>query len=376
MKNTGKTRNDLYEFFALLRAGLWERELNNLYLDTVDLAKLNQLANEQAVVGLVAAGLDYTRGLNLPKDKILTFVGYALQVEQRNKLMNQFVAKIIREMQEKGISVLLVKGQGIAQCYENPLWRMCGDVDLLLDKINYEKAKQFLIPKASIVGTEIIDELHIGLTIESWEVELHGTLHSELSFKIDRQLDEIQNFVLSKGRVRTWQNGDVNVSLPDPNEDVIFVFVHILQHFYKGGIGLKQICDWSRLLWTYRESIDTSLLEERLHSMKLMSEWRAFAAFAIKYLGLPIEAVPLRSESDRWKLKADKICSFIIDVGNFGQNRDSSYICKKTYIRRKLISFWRRCKDLIHHAQIFPLDSFRFLPSITFNGLRSAIRGE
>ena len=36
----------------------------------------------------------------------------------------------------------------------------------------------------------------------------------------------------------------VQVFLPAPDEDVVFVFSHILQHFYKEGIGLRQICVW------------------------------------------------------------------------------------------------------------------------------------
>ena len=112
-----------------------------------------------------------------------------------------------------------------------------------------------------------------------------------------------------------------------------------------------------------------------------MSEWKAFGAFSVEYLGMPADAVPLldvRSlkEDVRWRRKADRICSFIMEVGNMGHNRDSSYYVKYPYVIRKAFSFSRRLGDLYRHARIFPLDSFRFLPSIVFNGVRSAINGE
>ena len=175
--------------------------------------------------------------------------------------------------------------------------------------------------------------------------------------------------------------------LPAANEDVVYVFAHILQHFYKGGIGLRQICDWCRLLWTYRKSLNYEYLESIIREAGLMSEWKAFGAFAVEYLGMPVEAMPLldvrcRKEDGRSEIvvnlrkKADKICEFILEVGNFGHNRDNSYFQKHSYFIQKCISAWRRVKDLCRHATIFPVNSVRFFFGIMHNGIVSATRGE
>ncbi len=91
---------------------------------------------------------------------------------------------------------------------------------------------------------------------------------------------------------------------------------------------------------------------------------------------MPSEAMPMYSPDKKWKRKADKICLFIMEVGNFGHNRDNSYYDKYPFLVRKFYSFGRRCGDLLRHARIFPLDSIRFFPGIVFNGLRSAANGE
>lgn len=172
-------------FFALLKAGLWETEVSFLPYGELDFAKLHQLAEEQGVVGLIAAGLGHVKDRIVPKEEALQFIGQTLQMELQNQAMNNFIREIFEKMGDAGIHFVLVKGQGIAQCYERPLWRSCGDIDLLLDKENYEKAKVLLIPLASSACEEDVAAMHLGLNIDSWVVELHGLLHSTISQRAD-----------------------------------------------------------------------------------------------------------------------------------------------------------------------------------------------
>ncbi len=363
-------------FFDLLRAGLWEKEVRLAPYGTIDFSAVLDLAEEQSVVGLLAAGIEYVVDGKPQKKDVLQFIGRTVQLEQRNQAMNYFIGVLVEKMRETGIYTLLVKGQGVAQCYERPLWRACGDVDFFLDDENYERAKAFLKPLAASVEEEYVREKHLGMTIDPWVVELHGRLYSGLSGRIERELDAVQRETFGGGRVRIWKDGETEVPLLAVENDVFYVFTHIMQHFYKGGIGLRQICDWCRLLWTYREKMDVAKLEGRILRSGLMTSWKAFGAFAVEYLGMPVEAMPFYSDEKKWKRKASKIRDFVMMSGNFGHNRDNSYFKKYPYLIRKCISFGRRMGDLLRHARIFPLDSLRFFPSMLFNGLRSAARGE
>lgn len=398
-----KLDNNRRVFFELLRAGLWgDQELvqgiKSLKVqDSVDWKKVHQLAQEQSVVGLVAAGIDIVQKVQgvqkfkVPQTLLLQWIGEVQVIEQRNKAMNAFVAALIDKLRKNDVYAILVKGQGIAQCYEKPLWRSSGDVDLLLSNSNYEKAKSVLLPLATDVETEYSHFKHQGMTIGGWVVELHGTLHSRLSKRVDSGIDEVQRDVFCGGKVRTWMvqgeglkdngsSGDVQVFLPAPDEDVIFVFTHILHHFFIDGIGLRQICDWCRLLYTYRDSLNYGLLESRILKMGLMTEWKAFATFAVEWLGMPVEAMPLLDSSNvqefkKFEKKADKICMFVLEVGNFGhkQRRDYSGM---SYLRRKLVSVWGRLGDMLRHFQLFPKDSIVFFGGVLRSGLHAAMRGE
>lgn len=376
MKKQNKSIENVDVFFALVRAGLWEKSIQLLPYGKIDFSVVQVLAEEQSVVGLVVAGLAHVSDTIVPKKDVIQLIGQTLQMEERNKAMNYFIGVLVDKMRDVGIYTLLVKGQGIAQCYEKPHWRACGDVDFFMDADNYEKAKAFLTPLAVSVEPESEDSLHFGMTIDPWVVELHGTLHCGLSPRMDKVIDAVQKDTFDNGNVRVWNSSGTDVYLPCVDNDIVFIFTHFLKHFYKGGIGLRQICDWCRLLWTYRDNINISLLSSRLRGMRLVSEWKAFATYAVDYLGMPVEAMPLYDSTSHWSKKAHRIHSFILEVGNFGHNRDMSYYAKYPYLYRKAISLWQRVGDFCRHALIFPLDSVRFFPSMVFNGLRSAFKGE
>ena len=367
-------------FFTLLRAGLWNQESKHFPFPNAAFPRVFLLAEEQSVVGLIAAGIEWfsVQDLNfkIPKEDALQFIGRTVQLEKTNQAMNQFIVTLAGRMQEAGIYALLVKGQGIAQCYSKPLWRSCGDVDLLLDKTNYTKAINFLAPMAQSIDEEDPLRLHYGMTIGRWVVELHGTLRSGLSSRIDNEIDAIQHKTFEENHVRIWSHRNQTVYLPSPDNDIIFVFSHILQHFFKGGIGLRQICDLCRLLWTFRSDININLLEQRLRKMRLISEWRTFAALAVDYLGMPAEAMPLYAQDRKWSKKGYKVLSLIIETGNFGHNRDMSYIKKNTYVYRKTKSFAYLLKDSTRRITIFPIDSIRVLVKKLLFGVNMIIKGK
>ena len=368
--------NNQRALFELIKAGLWDNEVLLSQFDEIDFTEVYRLAEEQSVIGLVTAGLEHVIDAKVPQEVILTFIGFSLQLEQQNKSMNEFVAKLIEKLRNEGVYALLLKGQEVAQCYEKPLWRSCGDVDLFLSDDNYKKAKKSLVPLASSVEDEYVQAKHFGMTIDGFVVELHGNLHCPLSSKVVRGLKAIQDDTFYSGNVRSWQNGRTQIFLLSVENDIVYVFTHFLNHFYKEGVGLRQICDWCRLLWTYREKLDLRVLESRIKQMGLVSEWKAFGAYAVEYLGMPSDAMPMYSDEAKWKRKAALINDFILRVGNMGNNMDMSHFSNKPFFVRKCISAGRRLGDLFNHARIFPLDSLLFSFSIMKNGLKSAMRGE
>lgn len=373
------SRKHLDAFFALLRAGLFPvhgEGVPDIRIDeTTDWNVVYRQAQEQSVQGIVLQGVEELKAkgieLGVPKTLLLQWIGEVQMIEQRNKDMNAFIAKLITKLREADIYALLVKGQGIAQCYEKPLWRSCGDVDLYLSKENYEKAKAFLLPLAERIEIEDKKRLHLGMTIGGWVVELHGTLYTEISHKINRVSDEVHEDIFYGGNVRSWINSGVQVFLPSANSDVIIVFIHFIDHFYGEGVGLRQICDWCRLLYTYRESLNYALLERRIRRAGLMTEWKGFGAFAVDYLGMPKMAMPLYEGKTNVHRKAEKICKLVIETGNFGHNKDVSYRRKHSGLIGHFITAWKRFKEFARIAMIFHRNAPKFYVTYLINRFRA-----
>ena len=106
-----------------------------------------------------------------------------------------------------------------------------------------------------------------------------------------------------------------------------------------------------------------------------MTEWKAFAALAVDWLGMPIEAMPLYSEDKRWPRKAHKIIADILNVGNFGHKRRRHFE-GKPYLVEKFLSFWGRLSDMLRHFSVFPKDSVVFFGGVIRTGLHAVVRGE
>ena len=61
-------------FFALLQAGLWEKEVRFRPSAPVNYKAVFNLASEQSVVGLLAAGLEYVPDVEVAKPVAVTIL--------------------------------------------------------------------------------------------------------------------------------------------------------------------------------------------------------------------------------------------------------------------------------------------------------------
>lgn len=336
--------NNRQALLALARAGLWEKDVWLLPFGDIEFSQVLNLAEEQSVVGILSAGLEHVVDEKIPKEVALQFVGQALQMEQRNLAMTKFTAEAVEKMREVGLNPLLVKGQGIGQCYERPLWRVSGDIDFFFSKVDYPKAVEFFKSWSGNVVQDSRYTKSFGVVIDPWFIEIHGTLRSTLSSRQVKEIDAVQEDTFKNKKFRVWKHGETEIYLPEVNNDLIFVFTHFVRHFYKEGVCIRQLCDWCRLLWTFRDSIDANLLAARIKRMNLMDEWRAFAALAVDYLGMPVEAMPLYVADQKWHEKGEKILSYILD------KKESGKVARTLAI-----------------AKIFPGNTIKFSPSIFFH---------
>ena len=362
-------------FFSLLRSGLWnEVPDSSLFAGDTDWEGLYRLSYEQTVVPLVTDGIN-----RLPKDRLPAepermdpFLGDMMVTAQRNMKLDTFIPKLFRAL--KGIPVILVKGQSLALDYPDPLRRQPGDIDLLMPPSSYEAAKAVLLPKAKKILEEHSGILHQGMYFGSIEVELHGTISTLMSRKLDRKLAALLEDQFDGRVLPTVSIGGADIPVPEANFNAVYVFVHFLNHYWSGGVGLRQLVDWMTFVSVHKRDIHPVILEKTLEDLGLVRVWKVFTGFAQEYLGCPAEKLPLATRPDT--RKNARIWRYLVRCGNFGKNNDRTR-GDEPWLVRKVHSFFQlTVADRLRHFPVFPKESIRFFLGAFGYGLQRLANGE
>ena len=363
------------QFFALLRAGLWnEVPAREPFAAGIDWASLYRLAYAQTVVPLVTDGINRLPREQLPAEPetLDPFLGDMMATAQRNRQLDAFIPKLFGAL--AGIPVVLVKGQSLAVDYPDPERRQPGDIDLLLPPSAYEAAKAVLLPKATEVEEEAAGILHQGMFFRSVEVEIHGSISMLMSRKLDRKLASLLEEQFDGRTFPTVSLGGAEIPVPEANFNALYIFVHFLQHYWAGGVGLRQLIDWMTFVSVHKRDIHPVILETRLQDLGLLGVWKVFTGFAQEYLGCPAEKLPLAAAPD--SAKNARIWQYIRRCGNFGKNVDRTRK-EEPYLVRKVHSFWRLVvADRLRHFRVFPRESLRFFLGAFGYGLQRLAKGE
>lgn len=358
-------------FLTLAAEGLFggDRKVSPSTIDwkAVDWDVVMEIAREQTLLGIVASAIDGERSdssvLGFELQKVLdraqrkTLAKIIYSIERHNMKMNRFVSKLFGYLMTNELNPVLLKGQGVAQSYSYPQRRNSGDIDILFYGDEYEVAKKILSSKASKVMDEDLEEKHLQMFIGSFIVELHGSLRISLGKKFDAELDRLYERMFADNRLRTVSFDGTQVSLLEINTDVLYVFCHILHHFFSRGTGLRQVCDLCRLLYFYRNEIDRGWLQAELQNLGFLTEWKAFGALAVDYLTMPPDTYPFYERDAKWSRKAKRIMAYILSTGNMGKNRDLTYKKKLPYLLKKTVTVWYIISNALRLGSIFPKDT-------------------
>jgi len=340
----------------------------------VDWEALYRLSFEQTVVPHVTDGINRLPGDLLPEnpERLDPFLADMMATARRNEVLDAFIPKIFKALD--GIPVVLVKGQSLAQDYLDPSRRQPGDIDLLLLPASYQAAKDVLLPKATEVLEEATDIYHQGMRFKSIEVEIHGSIGTLMSRKLDRKLASLLEEQFDGRALPSVTVGGAEIPVPEAGFNAVYVFVHFLQHYWSGGVGLRQLVDWMTFVSVHKRDIHPVILERRLEDLGLLNLWKVFTGFAQEYLGCPAEKLPLSAPPD--SRKDARIWEYVRRSGNFGKNRDRSRK-KEPYLIRKIHSFWRLViADRLRHFRVFPKESLRFFFGAFGYGIQRLAKGE
>lgn len=368
MKGTSVSSSSVREMLALLRASLWQTSDGCLPLDVsdIDWNEIGRLAMQQTVGPLVFdAALRLPQELRPQKDWIFKVYSIIERNRKTHVLLDAAVAEACAKLSKVGIQPTLLKGQAYARAYPDPTLRECGDIDLYVGDENfrqaYEAAKDF---GWTCDDPFIADAKHYACFNKEALIELHRLAAQLPSRSANRHFQQWCHPQLLSGQTIIIEGEKIKV--PTPIFDVIFVFMHLYYHFINGGIGLRQLCDWTMLLHSHRDDLDSDELERLLSEFGLLKGWRLFTPIAVECLGLPEAECPLHSPE--YQKEAEQIMTFIIKEGNFGRAQQKTSVAPRAYLARKAYSFCLVTSRLYAKLRIDPRTVIRYFGTFAMHG--------
>lgn len=224
----------------LIQIALGKRDRLPCIPTTEDWQRLYAEAQKQSVLGIAFEGVQ-----KLPKEQwppralLFEWIGAAEVIKQTNALLDKQCVELQKRFSEAGIRTSILKGQGVARCYDEILRRLRqpGDIDIYVD-CGRERALQFAYEQ----GLQHIDwdykHLHLDVFQET-EVEVHYRVEVLLNLWKNRTL---QKWFKEHKSLLFGMDGELVV--PTIAFNRFYILLHIYRHFLYEGVGLRQLLDY------------------------------------------------------------------------------------------------------------------------------------
>ena len=301
-------------FFELLRMGLWGKGKLTLEepLSDEDWAVLYQYALNHTVEGVLFDAFPLLVEEQLPPRALrMKWTVRVDQIERHNTQMGKVTAEQFIDFARLGAKPILLKGQGVASCYPNPLHRISGDIDWYFEEDGYDKVLKRLQEKNIAIDSAL--GFSLGYDWQRIHIEHHRRLFDIRSlFKLS-YLKRLEEAYRAKQQSILIENQAITLLAPELQ--ILQVNVHILKHLLSFGIGVRQICDAAVLYHAYRDKIDAEELRCMYEKAGILKWVHVLHGILVKYLGLPKEDLPFPYPD---KLEVDWMMEEVWHSGNFG----------------------------------------------------------
>ena len=325
---------DIYDkFFQLLRLAIGSSD------DIPQILKeewrgIYEIAQKQSLLGVVFDGIQRMsdaakikgESMDMDVNLLMTWMGKCKQIEKRNHQLDDAVGKVSAWFHKKGFRSCILKGQGNALMYPCPGHRTPGDIDLWVsgkpgDVIRFvhtvaprEKASYHHIDFPAINGIPV--EVHYR------PCYLQNPLHNHRLQKNFRLCSEEQ--FSHKVCIE-----DTEVAIPTVRFNVVYQLVHIYNHLFQEGIGLRQIVDYYFVIEnlhrddmvsscpsiTHSQFTDKAALQDELKRLGL---WK-FAGAMMYVLHEALEVSENKMIAPLDVKRGKMLLEDILQGGNFGQ---------------------------------------------------------
>lgn len=248
-------------FQELILISLGKREQFSRRLTDKDWASVYTEAQRQSLVGILLTGVEKVVASGESRPKVLMqWIAMGLALEKRNRLLNVRCKEITENFDGLGLRSCVLKGQGVAMLYPNPLRRQCGDIDLWVEG-NRDDIYNTLKARWK-VGETVIHHADVEI-FKDTPTEIHFIPSFTYSPFLYRKYRKFFNRCAD----RQFANYDKTVGFAYPMSDfnAVYSLMHIFHHVLHEGIGLRQLLDYYYILRSLDKEQRLQVFEDMRH---------------------------------------------------------------------------------------------------------------
>ena len=334
-------------FFELIRVAIG----NAVCLSHTPTAKewqmLYEMAKKQSLVGICFAGMQRLQGqMQCPPEQLyLQWMGMSAKIQQRNEVVNRQCAELQAKLSDSGFQSTIMKGQGVAWLYSEPLraLRQSGDIDVLLwkDVLSASENRKAVMKFAQQIDANATGSAH-HVAVHMWrDTTSHSTgsgqagsaqveveLHYEASYMCNPWANKRLQVWMRENRVNVkrlkLKEGEFDV--PSVKFNIVFLLAHIFRHYVSEGVGLRQLMDY---YWTLSNS---PIKGENFIPLLDSFNMKKFASAVMWVLGyvFGLDRDYMICEPD--ERLGRKLLDHIMQGGNFGHHNENTVMSKKSHL--------------------------------------------
>lgn len=277
-----------------------------------DWSALYAFAEKQKIVGICSPS---SYSVRVEQTILYQWLGIEQQIKKRCIVLNERIKELCQLLEDAEFSYCILKGQGNAEMYPEPLLRMSGDIDVWIDADEKTIQKYVLerFPKT------VKSYKHIKFPVfDDVPVDVHATPLKLYSPKHHKRLQRwIEDNKQEQFEHRIHLTGiDKKICVPTVRFNAIYQLGHMLIHFFDEGIGFRHLVDYFYVLKGL--NLTEEEREEIVGTLKRLGMMRfAKAVMWIEncILGLPIVYCIVTPDEKR----GQQLLTDVLDGGNFGK---------------------------------------------------------
>jgi len=250
------------------------------------------------VTGLVADGIEKCGDdpfMSIPQEQIEAWQRAVKEIESGNKEANIEISALFSRMNHDRLRPILMKGQGLAALYPNPMRRKSGDVDIYFPYASHvDRANEWARTEGEDVDES--EKWRLSYTIDGVRIENHARLAMFTNAIANAKLQSIIEAEIKCCDSSYVVINGYKVEVPPPTLNLLVILIRITRYILNDGISIKQLVDLGMFMRCEGDKVDFVKLQQWIEKLRMQEMAGLIGSVMIGLLGFAADELPFMPE--------------------------------------------------------------------------------